>query len=196
MLDQNTDSAFVCAKCGDEQSTHEARGLCRPCYQRAHREGTLDEHERMRPRLVYLSEARDEVEYLRPRVEILPETGCWRWLGGTAKDGYPKATISGRTIAVHRWALETIGGHHIPEDWHVDHQGCPTVLCVNPSHLQAVSPEEHRRLTADRARALKEAGPDYEWTPPTRVRNLLELAATIRLDDGRVAPPGAGIIWP
>ena len=186
-----TDPAFVCATDGCQGAEHCAHGLCKGCYQRIRYAGTVEGY---RPRLVQLSEALDAVEYLRPRIKVDPATGCWLWTMAKTKAGRSTMTINGKSVYVHRWSYETIGGHEIPEGYEVDHISCPDPSCVNPVHLQALSPERHREITAERRARLKAAGPEYEWVPPTVPRNVLEYAAVVRLDDGRVAPPGAGII--
>lgn len=142
--------------------------------------------------MVQLSEAIGAVDFIGPRIEVQQETGCWQWLGTRSKT-YGQVSINGRMTLIHRWAFENIGGHNLPKDWEVDHQGCPSTLCCNPAHLQAVTQEEHRTITNKRREQLRATGPDWEWTPSIAVRNLHELAATIRLDDGRAAPKGAGI---
>ena len=81
-------------------------------------------------------------------------SGCWQWLGGTAKDGYPKIRMSGKSVATHRWMYERLVGP-IPEGMTLDHL-CRNVACVNPEHLEPCSVIENiARGTAHR-RAKKE----------------------------------------
>lgn len=90
------------------------------------------------------------------RVEILPN-GCWRWTGptsgskGRGKD-YPRMSLDGSTVAVHRtmWAL--IHGP-IPPKKQLDHS-CRFRLCVRPDHLEIMTHLRNQRLRAEAARAL------------------------------------------
>jgi hypothetical protein len=68
---------------------------------------------------------------------------CWEWVGKRGKDGYPITWPFdyGRSYrsAYARW------WGPIPRGFHV-HHACRNKLCLNPFHLQAISPNEHRRL--------------------------------------------------
>ena len=70
---------------------------------------------------------------------------CWLWTGRQAPDGY--GTFWGRvTTHVHRFAYITLRGP-IPLGMQVDHL-CKVRHCVNPDHLEAVSPRENTRRSA------------------------------------------------
>lgn len=80
------------------------------------------------------------------RVTELP-SGCWLWLGGrVGRPDYLYGVFSvaqrrsGRCPA-HRWSVEHFHGS-IADGLVVDHL-CRVTLCVNPSHLQAVTPREN-----------------------------------------------------
>jgi hypothetical protein len=68
---------------------------------------------------------------------------CWMWTGATIK-GYGALHLKGTTVEyAHRFAyMELVGA--IPKGWHLDHL-CRVPLCVNPEHLEAVTPAEHMR---------------------------------------------------
>ena len=90
----------------------------------------------------------------RPTSWLVVPNGCWMWEGPTAKDGYPKTGINGRTLAAHRWMYERLVGP-IPEGMTLDHL-CRHVACVNPKHLEpCLNIENIARGTAHR-RAMKE----------------------------------------
>lgn len=78
------------------------------------------------------------------------ETGCWIWTGEAAR-GYGRVGWSGRSsYGAHRAVYEIAKGK-IPEGAQIDHvrlRGCTSTLCVNPEHLEAVSPKENVRRSA------------------------------------------------
>lgn len=57
-------------------------------------------------------------------------------------NGYRVAMKEGKRVGAHVTAYEKAWGK-IPDDWHVHHL-CITRNCINPFHLQAVSPREHK----------------------------------------------------
>lgn len=73
------------------------------------------------------------------KVTVL-DNGCWQ-LGSGRK--YPKIKVQGHEERVHRLVYLAIHGP-IPEDWHIHHQ-CENPTCINPDHLEAMSPGDHTR---------------------------------------------------
>ena len=92
----------------------------------------------------------------------LQDDGCIVWLAGSAGPGYgsffaggARRDGHGRTYA-HRWSYEYHVGP-IPDGLHIDHT-CRNRLCVNPAHLEPVTPGENvRRAFARRALRTQEA---------------------------------------
>lgn len=77
----------------------------------------------------------------------LSESGCWLWTDGVTGEGY--GTIRRQTaggwhlFGAHRVSYTAFVGH-IPEGLVIDHV-CRVVQCVNPTHLEAVTPRENTR---------------------------------------------------
>lgn len=76
----------------------------------------------------------------RPFVDLylMDVNGCWIWEGSVHSSGYG----SYRGVLAHRYSYEMFVGP-IPEGYQIDHvraRGCASTLCVNPEHLEAVTP--------------------------------------------------------
>jgi len=94
-------------------------------------------------------------------VETPPPPGisgmCWIWQGPTSGGGrgggYPRMSLDGRTVAVHRvTAAHEFGYLHAGRQ--VDHQ-CRRRCCVNPAHLEPVTHLENcKRRDAARKEEL------------------------------------------
>jgi hypothetical protein len=84
-----------------------------------------------------------------------PNSGCWLWGGALNRDGYGTIYVQGskRKLA-HRIIFESMR-RPVPEGMHLDHL-CRNRLCVNPDHLEIVSPRTNvlrgQGLTAVNAR--------------------------------------------
>lgn len=86
------------------------------------------------------------------------DTECWIWRNGSAPGGYGQISIGNKTFPAHRAMYERLRGP-IPPD--IDHL-CYVPRCVNPDHLEPVTPLENVRrqrntkLTFERACQIRD----------------------------------------
>lgn len=130
----------TCRLCNQERPTarfRRGRNACRSCERRQYKAGPL------------VRDDRRAAIYLIERVEIVSTgyvTPCWLWQRAIEERGYARAAVPGfskRMVHVHRASVEIFKGP-IPEGFEVDHL-CRNTSCVNPSHLESVTPEENRK---------------------------------------------------
>lgn len=75
------------------------------------------------------------------KIERRQKSGCWIWCGGVDGDGYGYCSLNDHHERAHRAAHMIFRGD-IPTDHHLHHT-CETTLCVNPWHLEPVTPAVH-----------------------------------------------------
>lgn len=98
------------------------------------------------------------LERAMQRVERDPE-GCWLWTGIVHRNGYGQFSVAPKRLALaHRAMYELLVGE-IPLGYQIDHL-CRVTRCVNPAHLEAVTPQENLR----RSRAT-ECRHGHAYTP-------------------------------
>lgn len=91
-----------------------------------------------------LFERRGRGGYYPPFVDYIDASGdCWLWTGATETTGYGVTRWLGRKALPHRVIWEALVGP-IPEDMQIDHL-CRVRSCVNPDHLEPVTPKENTR---------------------------------------------------
>jgi len=66
-----------------------------------------------------------------------PDCGCWIWTG-TLVSGYGQFKVERVRWKAHRWSYTALVGP-IPDGLQIDHL-CRTPACVNPDHLEPVTP--------------------------------------------------------
>jgi hypothetical protein len=69
---------------------------------------------------------------------------CWIWqLKIHTKTGYGMVRVGGKDYSAHRWYYEQARGS-IPDGMWIDHL-CRVKECVNPDHLEVVTPQRNTR---------------------------------------------------
>lgn len=81
------------------------------------------------------------LERIEEKISREPMSGCWIWTGALSGGGYAQAGINRKTVYVHRLAYEAFRGC-VPAGQTIDHL-CRVRCCVNPWHMEAVSPREN-----------------------------------------------------
>lgn len=75
------------------------------------------------------------------------ETPCHIWQGSHSGNGrgggYPRMSLDGQTVAVHRVMYVNTHGF-VPGKKQIDHL-CRNRMCVNPEHLEMVTHKENQR---------------------------------------------------
>jgi hypothetical protein len=137
---------------------HYGLDLCQKHYARMRTNGTLELQGRAR---------RDPAE--RFWLHVDKTEFCWLWTGNVNRKGYGRFNDGDVTAkAAHRWSYEHVNGP-IPVGLQIDHL-CRTPACVNPSHLEAVTPRENTvrgmspELTSARHAAITHCPANHEYT--------------------------------
>jgi len=129
---------------------HHCRGLCSKHYARAVRHGDPEAYP-TRASSRNPDPWATESRFFASVAET--HTGCWEWQGYRDKKGYALFRVDGRKVPAHRWAWMHLRGE-IPDGLHLDHV-CENPPCVNPWHLDPVTPAENtRRAFHGRERVL------------------------------------------
>lgn len=83
----------------------------------------------------------DESRFWR-RVE--KSDGCWLWTGNKIKNGYGRFELSsGKPMLAHRFSFQLHGGT-LEAGKELDHL-CRTPACVNPTHLEQLTRQQHAK---------------------------------------------------
>lgn len=95
---------------------------------------------------------------------VVTENGCWEWQGYRYGNGYAGMSWQGKQQLLHRLVYEHFV-EAIPSDMQIDHL-CRIRHCVNPAHLEVVTPRENTRR-AMRTHCVNghEFTPENTYTP-------------------------------
>jgi len=86
-------------------------------------------------------------QYKQERYKINPETGCWEWQLSLINNKYGEdkhyQKLNGGSKLAHIIEYEKVYGK-VPKHLELDHL-CKNTKCVNPEHLEAVTPKINKR---------------------------------------------------
>lgn len=85
---------------------------------------------------------------IRDRVRIDAASDCWLWIGARNERGYGRLSADGRLQGAHRVVYELLQAKIPAETPHMDHLCCHPP-CVNPKHLEPVTPQENATRSAN-----------------------------------------------
>jgi len=93
--------------------------------------------------LILLSRERG-LKHLLARCTIIGD--CWIFQGVVDDWGYGRYNYEGKYYRAHRLAYQFIKGE-IEDGMHLHHIDiCTSKLCINPDHLELLTPTEHGKL--------------------------------------------------
>jgi hypothetical protein len=102
------------------------------------------------------------IERFESKFVLAPDSGCWLWTSPVNPDGYGSFSVNDKSYRAHRFSYKNYVGD-IPEDMQIDHL-CKTTICVNPKHLEVVTPTENVRRSDNWNAKKTQCGKGHEFT--------------------------------
>ena len=109
-------------------------------------------------------------EVFESKVETIPWSGCWIWMGPLMNNGYGVWQHQKVKMSAHRWSYTLYFGE-IPEGMMVLHS-CDTPICVNPAHLRIGTNSDNMKDAMQRGRF---AWKNLQWSPTIPATDLDEI---------------------
>jgi len=96
----------------------------------------------------FLQQSGHDISYFLYLNILINESGCWIWKGFKLPSGYAQTKVRTKFktyfVYVHRLSYMFFKGE-IPIRRQIHHI-CRNPSCINPSHLQVITPQKHRWL--------------------------------------------------
>ncbi len=116
--------------------------------------------------------------HIRRNIEPSADGDCWLWTRSRSTDGYGWASLNNRTYQAHRLIYRLVVGEP-PEGLVLDHL-CRVRHCVNPSHLEPVTPGENLRRSPFTTAGMERCALGHEFSPWHGQRRCLTCLADYR----------------
>lgn len=92
---------------------------------------------------------------------------CWLWTGAIKGHGYGNIAWQGKWYNAHLWVWRNLVGE-VPEGLHLDHL-CRIRHCVNPDHLEPVTPKVNSGRGSTASKRWCKRGHDLDDPVVTRI---------------------------
>ncbi len=106
------------------------------------------------------------------KIELIPFTDCWIWMGSVNKKGYGRLKADGKMQYAHRFSYSIYVGE-IPKYMLVCHN-CDNPPCVNPNHLFLGSDIDNVNDMIKKRRDRKAIGRNV-WTTKLTKKQVLKI---------------------